>query len=584
MAKLLIIDDETLFLNSISEQLRLRGYENITSTTGHEVEKILKQNPDVDVVLLDMKMPDVSGDEVLKRIKNFKPEIQVVILTGYGDTESAVEMARLDAFSYLQKPVEIDRLTKILKNARSKATLMISEKKKKDGKSLKQRVLLTIIAVAVGLILSALPTPEGMPTKAHHYLAFLITIILLWISEGLPIGVTALLVGAGLVFFGIQKPEAAWTPFASPAVMFVLMIIMFGVILNEVGLTQRILQWVLKIAGRKVISFSLIIAIVSAVASTCFHDATITIILLFSIIPILNRMNIFPHNSNNFAKFFTLLIPLSASSGGFGTILGGGRNPIAVNFLEKQTGIHIGFFDWIIYQFPIVIFLAIATWLICLLIYPPKVKKLPSVFSISKLPPWTIKEKGVALIFGLAFVFWALGDLTHLHVSVVAALAILAICGLGYVSFADVVKKFSWEAWIVFGAGVSLGAAMLDTGAGKWLAEQFAPLLVGQPKVIQYFGIAIFGNFLSSFMSNSAAVALCLPIILAQELGLQYQEIALILPAATFFVWLVIGCPPTIIAYSTGYFSQIQFAKIAIPWAIVCTFVYCLLIHFIGQF
>ncbi len=131
MAKLLIIDDETLFLNSISEQLRLRGYENITSTTGHEVEKILKQNPDVDVVLLDMKMPDVSGDEVLKRIKNFKPEIQVVILTGYGDTESAVEMARLDAFSYLQKPVEIDRLTKILENARSKATLMISEKKKK---------------------------------------------------------------------------------------------------------------------------------------------------------------------------------------------------------------------------------------------------------------------------------------------------------------------------------------------------------------------------------------------------------------------------------------------------------------------
>lgn len=580
MAKLLIIDDEELFLNSISEQLNLRGYENITSTTGKDIEHLLSKNSDIDVVLLDMRMPDVSGDEILKRIKKFKPEVQVVILTGFGDTETAVEMAHQDAFSFLQKPVEIQKLTEILDKARSKAKFLISQQKQAQGKSVKEMAFWTAISVSIGLIIALLPVPSDLPPRAHYFLAFLIAIIMLWITEGLPIGITALLVGSGMVLFGIQKPEAAWTPYASPAVMFVMMIIMFGVILNEVGLTQRILQGVLKVAGRKIIPFSFFICLVSSIVSTAFHDATVTIIFLFALIPVFKQMKILPHNSNNFTKFFSLLIPLSASAGGFGTILGGGRNPIAIDFLEKHAGIHIGFFEWIVYQFPLVIFVSAATWVICYLLFPPKVKELPETFEAKKMPPMSKQEKGVAIIFALALILWALGDLTHLHVSVVAAIAILAICCLRLVSFKQVIQKFAWDAWLVFGAGVSLGAAMLDTGAGKWLAEQFAPLLIGQPKAIQYFGIAIFGSFISSFMSNSAATALCLPIMfpLAKELGIQITEIGLILPAATSFIWLVIGCPPTIIAYSTGYFSQLEFCKVAIPWAILCVFVYSVLI------
>jgi len=268
--------------------------------------------------------------------------------------------------------------------------------------------------------------------------------------------------------------------------------------------------------------------------------------------------------------------------GGFGTILGGGRNPIAVEFLEKHMGIHIGFVEFLICQLPIVIFVSLTTWIICYLIFPPKLTELPSEIQSAKLPPMTKREKGVAFIFALAFIFWSLGDLTHLHVSVIAALSIIAICGLGYVKFKTIIEKFAWDAWLVFGAGVSLGVAMLDTGAGKWLADQFAPLLYGQSKLVQYFGIGIFSSFISSFMSNSAATALCLPIMypMAAELGLSVKHITLILPAATSFIWLVIGCPPSIIAYSTGYFSQVDFIKVSILWAIACVFVYSLMISF----
>lgn len=580
MSKLLIIDDEELFLNSISEQLRLRNFEVITKTSGRDVEKILTKDDSIDVVLLDLKMPDMSGEEVLKRIKQVRPEVQVVILTGYGDTESAVQMAQMDAFNYLQKPVEIDKLVDVLNRARSKAKFLIAEKSGKKGKSIKEMLLQILISVGAGLILYALPTPEGLPPEGHRFLAFLVTIVLLWVTEAIPIGVTALLVGGGLMLLNIQKPDAAWSPYASPAVMFVMMIIMFGVIINEVGLTNRILFGILKMGGRKLIPFSLFLCLVSSILSSVFHDATITIIFLFSMIPVFNKLNITPHTSTSFSKFFTILIPLSASAGGFGTILGGGRNPIAVDFLEKHSGIHIGFFEYLICQFPMVIFVSLATWVIVYLLFPPKMKELPANIQSSKLPPMSKREKGVAIIFSLAFIFWSIGDLTHLHVSVVAAFAIIIICGLGYVSFKTIIEKFAWDAWLVFGAGVSLGVAMLDSGAGKWLASQFAPILIGQSKLIQYFGIGIFGSFISSFMSNSAATALCLPIMypLAESLNLSLKHITLVLPATTSFIWLVIGCPPTIIAYSTGYFSQVDFVKVAIPWAIVCVFVYSLII------
>lgn len=580
MSKLLIIDDEELFLNSISEQLKLRGFDAITLTSGREVEKLLKKEPTIDVVLLDLKMPDMSGEEVLKRIKEIRPEVQVVILTGHGDTENAIQMAKMDVFNYLQKPVNIDKLVDVLTKAQTKAKFLVAEHEGKEQKSSNSVIFKLLLALGVGLIIYLLPTPEGLSPQGHRFLAFLLTIVILWVSEAIPIGITALLVGAGLIMLNIQKPDAAWYPFASPAVMFVMMIMMFGVIINEVGLTNRILFGILKMGGRKLIPFSLFLCIVSSLLSSVFHDATITIIFLFSMMPVFNKLNITPQNSNNFSKFFTFLIPLSAGAGGHGTILGGGRNPVAVDFLEKYAGVHIGFFEYMICQLPTVIFLSLTTYLVIYLVFPPKMKEIPFDIESTKLPPMSKKEKGVAILFSICFILWALGDITKLHVSVVSAIALALICGLGYVKFKTVISKFAWEAWLVFGAGVSLGIAMLDTGAGKWLADQFAPLLIGQSKLIQYFGIGIFGSFITSFMSNTAATALCLPIMLplAETLGINIKHIALILPAATTFVWLVIGCPPTLISYSTGYFSQMDFLKVSLLRSFSCVFIYALIV------
>jgi len=451
----------------------------------------------------------------------------------------------------------------------------IEEHPEVPEKSTKSIITGVLISLAVGLIIAFLPTPEGLSVEGHRFLALLVPVVLLWVTEALPIGATALLAGGGLIFFKIQPAANAWQPFASPAVMFVLMIMMFGVILNEAGVAKRILHLIIKVAGTNVKKLSLMLAISSAMLSTIFHDATVTIILLFSFLPVFAAMGITPQKSNNLSKFFILLIPLSASAGGFGTLLGGGRNPVMVETLKKVTGYEMGFVEFALANFPLAILTAVATWVVVYLIYPPRVKELPASLTAEKLPSMSGKEKGVVGLFLLAFILWSLTDITKVHLSVVAAGVLALIFGFKLVSFNEVIKKFPWESWIVFGAGVSMGVAMLDTGAGKWLAGQVIPMLEGQSWVVVFAGAGLMGAIMSSFMSNSAATALILPITIpmAQAMGIPEAAIALSAPIATSFIMLVIGCPPTIIAYSTGYFSQLDFIKVAVPWAIVCLIV-----------
>ncbi|MBF0232074.1 MAG: anion permease [Desulfamplus sp.] len=433
-------------------------------------------------------------------------------------------------------------------------------------------VIKTLIALALGIGIMLLPRPVNLTPEGQRLLGLLVTVVFLWVSEAVPIGATALLSGAGLILLKIQPAQSAWAPFASPAVMFVLMIIMFGVVLNEVGLANRLMYYLLKIAGTKVKRLSLILAIGCTITSSVFHDATITVIMVFAFVPVFMSMGMRPGQGHKLPTFFLLLIPLASSAGGFGTLLGGGRNPLALEILTKFSNgnISIGFLEYIVIQFPICILTAIATWGILWVLIRPEEKELLGV-ELSDPGPMTKAQLGVLVVFIFTFVLWFMGDLTGWHYSVPAALAILGFCGPGWISFKTICDKFPWESWIVFGAGVSLGVSMLDSGAGRFLAEVFLPLLSGKPMFVVYYGMGFFGSFLSSMMSNSAAVALMLPITLpmAELMQMSPESVAMIAPMTTSFIMLVIGCPPTIIAYSTGYFTQKDFIKIAVPWCLI---------------
>jgi DNA-binding NtrC family response regulator len=114
--RLLIVDDEIQFLNALARRLVLRNFEVAKATNGPEALEAAR-GASFDLVLLDLKLPGMDGKEVLQVLRRENENLEVIILTGHGSAESAVECTRLGAFGYLPKPHDLDHLMKVLKEA-----------------------------------------------------------------------------------------------------------------------------------------------------------------------------------------------------------------------------------------------------------------------------------------------------------------------------------------------------------------------------------------------------------------------------------------------------------------------------------
>jgi sodium-dependent dicarboxylate transporter 2/3/5 len=420
------------------------------------------------------------------------------------------------------------------------------------------------ISVAVGLLIWLLPTPEALPPRAHRFLAFLTTIVILWTSEAIPIGVTSILVGCGLIIFNIQPSKAAWEPYANRTVVFVFFIIMLGVILGQTSIPNRLMGYILKIGGTNVKRLSFTLCMGATFLAAWTHDATITIILLYAMLPMFLKMGLTADKSNSFTKHFMFMIPLGSACGGGATFLGSGRSPASAELLGVITGYHVGFMEYMLYQFVPSLFLGLATWLAVYIIYPPKIKRLPAEVAIGKMPPMTRNEKILTFVIGVTFVLWFMTDLTKIHVSAIGGLFIVVCMVFNVVSWKRCLAEYPWNPIMVFGAGFSLGVAMLDTGAGKWIATQIFPIFSNSPWPVVAAGASWLSAFITSFMANAAATSLLVPVVvpMADLAGTPVVPIAMSVPLATTFVLLVIGCPPTLIAYGFGYFSQWEAFKV----------------------
>lgn len=114
--KILLVDDEQEFVKTLAERIQLRDLGSDIALNGEEALELVKdQVPDV--MVLDLRMPGIDGMEVLKRVRKEYPEVQVIILTGHGTDKDEKEARKLGAYEYFQKPVDVDKLVKTIKDA-----------------------------------------------------------------------------------------------------------------------------------------------------------------------------------------------------------------------------------------------------------------------------------------------------------------------------------------------------------------------------------------------------------------------------------------------------------------------------------
>jgi len=125
--KVLLVDDETDFLDVMSERMKSRGIEVSTSTSAKEALK-LTQDENYDAVVLDLMMPEMDGIEALSALKEKHPELQIILLTGHGTVEKGIQAMKLGAMDFLEKPIDMNTLTEKIHKAKAQKMILVDKK------------------------------------------------------------------------------------------------------------------------------------------------------------------------------------------------------------------------------------------------------------------------------------------------------------------------------------------------------------------------------------------------------------------------------------------------------------------------
>lgn len=181
---ILIVDDEKNIREGLGHSLKMDGYNILLAGNGKECMNIINSS-EIDLVVSDLKMPEMSGEELLKKISASYPTVPIIILTGHGSIESAVDAMRDGAFDFLTKPVNLDRLSLLVKRALSSRQLVLQHRELQNeidklskrnkfssiiGKSAPMRKVLDIIEQVADTKASVLITGEsgvGKELVAH---------------------------------------------------------------------------------------------------------------------------------------------------------------------------------------------------------------------------------------------------------------------------------------------------------------------------------------------------------------------------------------------------------------------------------
>ncbi|HEB83540.1 MAG TPA: response regulator, partial [Bacteroidetes bacterium] len=288
MPSILLLDNDSAHREVLAKALEARGLSTLQLSSPREAVHHIRSDRGIDVVVLNREMQGLKWEELLRDIRVFRPEVQFVLLTGYGSTEAALLAGRMDVFSYLERHVSVDELVRTIRAARDETARV---RRRQDlpivvrGSFWRQLLgvhnwrpglifvglllftawmlmplpgrlqeLLSLPAGAPGaaallgyadyaalapgetvsehyLDLSGLRvdarawTPAGAAARAWTMIGLLALSALFWATGAIPMGVTALAIAAGMAFFGVLGPDQIARAFAQDAVFFI-----FGVL------------------------------------------------------------------------------------------------------------------------------------------------------------------------------------------------------------------------------------------------------------------------------------------------------------------------------------------------------------------
>lgn len=432
---------------------------------------------------------------------------------------------------------------------------------------------------------------DALPPDARLVLALAIWMALWWMTEAVPLAVTALLPLVILPTFSSLGFASVAAPYASGIIFLFLGGFLLGLALQHCGLHQRIALTVLVKAGsgprRLVGGFMLVTALISMWMSNTV-TAMIVAPIGLSVIQTF-REQLDPAHSpmepfDAFAAAILLGIAYAASIGGMGTPIGTPPNLIMTGYLRSHYGMDVSMIEWMRIALPVLVLLLPATWLwLCFVCFRlPHTVAGPAVRDVlrtrlAERGPLSPAERRVGAIFVVVAVCWVLrpqlaawSGLHGLDDAVIALtgalLLFLTPSGRGRGERLldwGAAQTLPWDVLLLFGGGLSLAAAISATGADAPITAMLSGL-ANVPEVVVVLVLALVIVFSGELTSNTAAAAAIMPVLaaLCAARGLDVLPLFMVATLASSCGFMLpVATPPNAIAYATGLVPMRQMLR-----------------------
>lgn len=395
--------------------------------------------------------------------------------------------------------------------------------------------------------------------RARVMVGVLIVAALFWATGAIPVGVTALLVGVLMYFFGVLPPDKIAKAYAKDAVIFIFGVLAMAAAVMKTGLDKRIGSLLLGTSStlpRLAFIFCPLLAVTASFLSEHALVAFIIPVLIVAYLGVVRTAQI--RNDRNLAVMMILMVCFVANIGGPGSPAAGGRNAVMLGILTDY-GAAPSFAQWVMYGLPFVPVMAIVIGAYFYFMFRNKikVKNLNLLAEIQqetrKIGKMTRDEYVTAGVLVLLVGLWiTVSDKFGMGGPVILSLVALNI--LGILRWKDI-NGIHWDVVALYASACAMGTGLASTGAALWMADSFINIL---PDVLMTgtglaFSASLFTGVMTNFMSDGATVAAIGPIVvpMATLADTHPWMVGLATAFASSFAHaMIIGTPNNAIAYS----------------------------------
>lgn len=453
-------------------------------------------------------------------------------------------------------------------------------------------------------------------------LALLLLMVVWWITEAVPIPVTALLPGiilpllhtvgcvdGSLIVFNSKN---VFLNYSNPVIFLFLGGFLLAAAMQKWGLDKRLILFLLTKGQLANSAKKIILGImcVSAFMSMWISNTATTAMFLPLGIGILTLAGVAPQKSN-FGKSLMLGIAWSASIGGIGTIIGTPPNGICVSILNSSKIANINFVDWMKIGIPFVIITIPIAWFLLIKIFPPEISSIEGGKELlmkqrSELKKISAGEKATIGVFLLAVLLWVSNPFWNFILPSTMAMNLNFfdeyVIGLFAALLLFIIptdwkkKKFAlewsdtkfvdWGTLILFGGGIALSDAMFKTGLANWLATSFVGIVGNPSTIILLFLIVILIAMLTEVTSNTAVTSMMIPIVISIARGSGADPVTLSIGtalAASMAFMLPVATPPNALVYGTGFIKIKDMLRCGFILDILGWFITVFIIYFFAD-